>query len=173
MFGRIKVNLNSMPHAQIVTTKSRLKKMVEKLKHLELKKQAVKILKSRGFSKDEIKVEFYWRGFMIDVAGISKKKKVFIECGQVQEFKFKKLCKQKFADFIHLPYVDVGVIKETPIHLKKIRGIFTAETNFIKIGPSFYLRIPYCITNDSQCPIDFEKSLKLSASENRLIVEEA
>lgn len=146
--------------------------MNETLMHQELKKQAVNILKSKGFSANEIKQEFKWKRFIIDVVAINDQKKIFIECGQIQLKKFKNLCKQKEAEFIYIPYLHRGVIKEPIPRMKVVDGIVTADTNILKVGNSFYFRIPYCIANDSQFPLDLRKPLLIKMLKDKLIVEE-
>jgi hypothetical protein len=75
-------------------------------KHNELKKQAVQILKKRGFNTSEIFEEYTFNDMRIDIAGIKLNKIILIECGDLQPNRNKLFNKLKTEiEFIHLPYL--------------------------------------------------------------------
>ena len=85
--------------------------MREKKHHIALKKIARNILMSMGYLQNEIFYEYkvdvgkqsWWK---IDIVGISKVKKTFIECGYVGR-KSKLNQVTKWCDmFIYLPYLN-------------------------------------------------------------------
>ena len=88
-----------------------MKTTQEKNPHILLKKIATKILLSEGFSFKEIFYEYHIhigkrRWWKIDVVGISKHKKIFIECGSIQrKSKINKIL--NYCDkFIYIPYLN-------------------------------------------------------------------
>lgn len=83
--------------------------MPESKAHKLLKKKGRKILKKMGFEESEIKEEYSiatgkrtW--LRPDVVGISKEKRIAIECGELQKRRMDELSKH-FDKVIHLPYI--------------------------------------------------------------------
>ena len=142
----------------------------EKQKHLELKKQAIILLKSKGFSDREIKTEFKWDRFIIDVVGINEQDKIFIECGTIPRGKFESLKYNSEVEFIHLPYVTDSIIEESKIKKVIKNGIISAKTKITTIGSSKFLLIPQALFNDSIFPFKERQTLNIEIVDNKIII---
>jgi len=114
----------------------------ETQKHLNLKKQAIQILKNKGFTDKEIHCEFRWERYIIDVVAINKQKKVFIECGIINRKKFEDLKIKEEIEFIHLPYLKKS-ITEIPKIKKTIKnGIISLILLWLCFYLQFVLYLP-------------------------------
>ena len=101
----------------------------EKLKHKLLKEQARIILRLKGFKLSQIKEEYRWERYVIDIAGIKKDKIIFIECGIISQDKFNYLTDKKTIELIHLPYLNCG---NSIIGGSKFRVTVTIDANTLK-----------------------------------------
>ena len=146
---------------------------METQKHLLLKDQAIRYLRSIGWGDNEIHEEYPYKGYLIDIAAIDIKsnEKILIECGTIRLKKYEELRSDQNIKFIHLPYITKSIIVPPSAKKQVINGIVTCSTNVIGISKSKYIRLPYLLVTDSAFPFSEQDTLVMTIENNQLVLE--
>jgi hypothetical protein len=146
---------------------------METQKHLLLKEQAIRYLKSIGYKDCEIHEEYPYKSYLIDIAAIDSEshEKVLIECGTISLKKYEELRSDQDIKFIHLPYITKSI--KIPPSAKKevVDGIVNCTTNIIRVSNSKYIRLPYLLFTDSAFPFSEKDTLTITIENDQLLIE--